>query len=76
MPPALKLVRGLRHVWGRDMDIYQKLNDTERLPKFGVVKGIGKCKVLDYRGNGYFTLLDNKDHRRHVHRDRITFTNR
>lgn len=58
------------------MDIYEKLQNASNLPKFGILKGIGKCRILSYDGNGYFTLLDNRDHQRYVHRDRITFSNK
>lgn len=52
-------------------------DDARRpLPLWGVVKGRGKCRVLDYLGNDHFLLLTNRDHRILVHRDLITFSNR
>lgn len=44
------------------------------LPRWGVVAGRGRCRVLAYEGNGYFTLLTNRDVKIYTHRDRITFT--
>jgi hypothetical protein len=43
------------------------------LPRWGVVQGRGKCRVLAYLGRGYFELLTCRDARLHLHRDRITF---
>lgn len=44
------------------------------LPRWAVLRGIGRCRVLSYEGKGYFMLLDCRDARRFVHRDRLTFT--
>ena len=49
---------------------------TDSLPRYGVIKGIGKVRILSYEGNGYFTVLDCRDVRRFVPRERITFTKR
>lgn len=46
------------------------------LPRWGRVAGIGKVRILDYKGDGYWWVLDSRDERRLVHRDRITFTKR
>lgn len=46
------------------------------LPLHGYVKGIGKVRILRYEGNDRFTVLDNRDTVRYLHRDRITFTKR
>lgn len=43
------------------------------LPKKAHLPGIGHVQVLDYHGNGRFMVLDRKDNRRLVHRDRLTF---
>lgn len=47
---------------------------TDNLPRFGVIKGIGKVRILRYEGDGYFTVLDCRDVQRLVPRWRITFT--
>lgn len=46
------------------------------LPRFAIIPGRGKCRVLSYDGNGYFTVLTNRDVRLYVHRDRCKFTNK
>lgn len=46
------------------------------LPRWAVVPGRGKCRVLAYEGNGYFTVLTNRDVKLFVHRGRCTFTNK
>ena len=45
-----------------------------QLPCWAVVAGRGRCRVLAYEGNGYFTVLTNRDRRLYLHRDRLTFT--
>lgn len=44
------------------------------IPKWAILPGRGKCRVLFYAGNGYFVVLTNRDVEVHVHRDRLTFT--
>lgn len=46
------------------------------LPRWGVVPGIGKVRILEYAGNGKWVVLDNKDTRRFVDKSRLTFTKR
>lgn len=46
------------------------------LPRWARLPGIGRVQVLSYEGNGRFTVLDRRDVRRLVHRDRLTFTKR
>lgn len=43
------------------------------IPKKAHLPGIGHVQVMNYEGKGYFTVLDKKDTRRYVHRDRLTF---
>lgn len=43
------------------------------LPRYAVVKGRGRCRVLGYAGRGYFDLLTSRDARLQIHRDRILF---
>lgn len=43
------------------------------LPKRALLPGIGHVQVLGYHRNGYFHVLDGRDERRYVHRDRLTF---
>jgi len=51
-------------------------NPAWRLPRWAVLPGIGRVRVLEYVGNGRFVVLDNTDEKRLVHRDRLTFTKR
>jgi len=44
-----------------------------KFPTHAVIKGIGRVRVTDYHGRGYFSVLDNRDTQRFVHRDRLTF---
>ena len=44
------------------------MSRTAYLPK------IGRVRVLAYKGDGYFEVLDRHDNRRLVHRNRLTFT--
>lgn len=44
------------------------------LPSEGVIRGIGKVRVLGQHSKDHFMVLDNRDVRRMVHRDRLTFT--
>lgn len=43
------------------------------IPKRAHLPGIGHVRVLDYHGNGNFMVLDRKDTKRFVHRDRLRF---
>jgi len=53
------------------------MTDTPRpIPRWGVVAGLGKVRVLSYEGNGRWMVLDNKDTRRFVDKSRLTFTKR
>jgi hypothetical protein len=47
-------------------------SDT-KIPQWGYVKGLGRCRVLCYLGNDRFELLTRRDERYRVHRDRISF---
>lgn len=38
------------------------------------VPGKGTCTILSYEGNGYFTVLTNRDQQLFVPRNRIIFT--
>lgn len=44
-----------------------------KLPTYAIIPNIGRCRVLSVDSNGYFTLIDPKDERRLVHRDRLIF---
>lgn len=44
-----------------------------KLPTHAILGTIGRVKVLGYHHSGYFHVLDNRDQRRYVHRDRLTF---
>lgn len=44
-----------------------------KIPKKAHLPGIGHVQVLDYAGKGYFNVLDKRDTRRYVHRDRLKF---
>ena len=44
-----------------------------KLPRYAHLKGIGKCRVLEYRGNGNFRVLDRNDDERLVHRNQMQF---
>lgn len=51
--------------------------EVRNLPRFAVLhRGTQRVRgrVLDYQGNGYFTVLIRGDIRLHIHRDRLTFT--
>lgn len=56
--------------------IYLDDLEPDTLPKYAIVPGRGKCRVLAYEGDGYFTVLTNRDARLFVHRDGCTFTNK
>jgi len=43
------------------------------LPRFAVITGRGRCRVLSYDGKGMFTVLTSRDIRVAIHRDRCTF---
>lgn len=49
---------------------------AETLPRFAILPGRGKCLVLSYDGNGYFTVMTNRDAKVFAHRDRLIFTNK
>lgn len=53
----------------------ENVETNQQLPLYAIVPGRGKCRVLAYTGNGYFDVLDSRDHTIHIHRDRLTFTN-
>ena len=42
-------------------------------PTWAYLKGVGRVRVLYYMGEGFWSVLDRKDERRIVHRDRLTF---
>ena len=44
------------------------------LPTEGVIRGIGKVRVLGQHSKDHFMVLDNRDTRRLVNRSRLTFT--
>lgn len=46
----------------------------DNVTRQGYAKNIGTVRVLYYHGDGYFMVLDRKDERRLLHRDRIIFT--
>ena len=43
------------------------------LPSHAYLPKIGRVRVLAYKGDGYFEVLDGRDNRRLVHRNRLTF---
>lgn len=43
------------------------------LPKKAYLKNIGVVQILGYHRDGYFHVLDNRDTRRLVHRQRLSF---
>ena len=47
---------------------------TTNLPRWAVVKGRGKCRVIEYHGNGNFTLLTKGGRKLFVNRKNIVFT--
>lgn len=53
------------------------MNDSseKKLPLFAVVPNKGKGRVLEYHGNGYFTVLLPGDVRQYSHRKNLIFTN-
>lgn len=54
-------------------------NSAAQIPKFALVpQGTKRVKgrVLQYDGNGYFTVLIRGDRRVYMHRDRLIFTNK
>lgn len=44
------------------------------LPSTAYLPKIGRVRVLAYKGGGYFEVLDRRDNRRLVHRERLVFT--
>lgn len=44
-----------------------------KLPTHAILGTIGKVRVSSYAGNGYFHVVDNRDTKRFVHRDRLKF---
>jgi hypothetical protein len=44
------------------------------IPRYAVLKGRGRCRVLSYEGDGYFRVLTNRDETVRVHRERLVFT--
>jgi hypothetical protein len=44
------------------------------LPTEGVIQGLGKVRVLGQHAKDHFWVVDSRDARRLVHRDRLTFT--
>ncbi len=50
-----------------------ELVTTAPLPRWAILPGVGRVRVLSYDGNGMFTVLDSRDTRRFVHRDRLIF---
>lgn len=43
------------------------------MPTHAHLPRIGRVRVLEYWGNGYFFVLDQRDVRRFVHRRRLLF---
>lgn len=44
-----------------------------KLPTHAILGTIGKVRIKSYDRNGYFHVVDNRDNKRYVHRDRLTF---
>ena len=44
------------------------------MPSIAYLPKIGRVRVLTYKGEGYFEVLDRHDNRRLVRRNRLTFT--
>jgi hypothetical protein len=51
----------------------EKAAALPKIPARAYLAGKGMCEVLTYDGNGYFTVLTNRDHRIFVHRNRLSF---
>lgn len=47
---------------------------TKSLPSEGVIRGLGKVRVLGQHKKDHFMVMDSRDTKRLVHRDRVTFT--
>lgn len=43
------------------------------LPRKAYVKKVGLVDVVEYKANGYFWVIDRRDERRLIHRDRLKF---
>lgn len=46
----------------------------QHFPKYARWEGIGRVRILEYLGDGYFRVLDKDDRKRRVHRDTLVFT--
>jgi len=44
-----------------------------KIPTHAILGKLGKVRVVSYDRNGYFHVVDNRDERRYVHRDRLKF---
>jgi hypothetical protein len=53
-----------------------EVQPANKLPRFAIIKGRGKCRVLSMHGKDHFILLTKNDTRVMYHRDLCTFTNR
>lgn len=44
-----------------------------KLPTHAIFGTVGKVRVKDYAGNGFFNVVDGRDVKRFVHRRNLTF---
>lgn len=58
------------------MNETSKEGKASNLPLFAVVPNKGKGRVLEYHGNGYFTILLPGDIKQYSHRKNLVFTNK
>lgn len=58
---------------GQPVDRTDHFTAGASIPKKAHLPGIGHVRVLDYHGEGRFMVLDKRDTKRLVHRDRLTF---
>ena len=59
-------------LWPND-DRGEHFDAGAKIPKKAHLPGIGHVRVTDYHGDGRFMVVDRKDNKRLVHRDRLTF---
>lgn len=52
----------------------EEFAEGSKLPTHAIMGSIGKVRVKDYAGNGYFNVVDGQDTKRFVHRRNLTFT--
>lgn len=50
-----------------------EFSEGTKLPTHAVMGSIGKVRIKDYAGHGYFNVIDVKDTKRFVHRRNLTF---